>query len=272
METRQELPKWLDDYIFNELGAKYSRTNTNMTVIDWGKEDMLSYLGTYFPRSYTEAYCIFSDYFKDNSTKWIKRNSLSVLDFCCGTGGEIIGLLTAMEDTLKNIESVKIYAHDGNRNALRLFEKVISKFEIHTSLKIEYKPSCIEIDDLYDLSGFGEIITDKFDIVMSFKAICEFVDQERLEDCNAYAQVAKFFLPKMNESGIMLLEDVTTKSKIVHEWLTKLLDKGLQEADVNIANRNSGYNQTFTVSHSRKQNDISKVAWRIITERNQTTI
>ena len=107
---------------------------------------------------------------------------------------------------------------------------------------------------------------------MSFKAICEFVDQERLEDCNAYAQVAKFFLPKMNERGIMLLEDVTTKSKIVHEWLTQLMDKGLQEADVNIVNRNPGYNQTFTVSHSRKRNDISKVAWRIITERNQTTI
>lgn len=156
METRQELPEWLDDYIFNELGAKYSRTNTNMTVIDWGKEDMLSYLGTYFPRSYTEAYCIFSDYFKNNFTKWTKRNSLSVFDFCCGTGGEIIGLLTAMEDSLENIESVKIYAHDGNRNALRLFEKVMSKFEIHTSLKTEYRTSCIEIDDLYDLGVIGE--------------------------------------------------------------------------------------------------------------------
>lgn len=46
------LPLWLDDMIFKQLGAKYCRSNSDMTVIDWDKNDVLNYLGTYFPHSY----------------------------------------------------------------------------------------------------------------------------------------------------------------------------------------------------------------------------
>ena len=42
------LPQWLDHLIFEELGAKSCRSNSDMTVIDWDKKDVLNYLGTYF--------------------------------------------------------------------------------------------------------------------------------------------------------------------------------------------------------------------------------
>ena len=53
------LPKWLDEYIFTQLKANYCPSCSDMTVIDWDKSNVLNYLGTYFPRSYAEAYCIF---------------------------------------------------------------------------------------------------------------------------------------------------------------------------------------------------------------------
>lgn len=42
------LPSWLDQLIFTDLKANYCRSNSDMTVIDWDKKDVLNYLGTYF--------------------------------------------------------------------------------------------------------------------------------------------------------------------------------------------------------------------------------
>ena len=56
MLTSVTLPTWLDKLIFQKMGAKFCRSNADMTVIDWDKADMLKYLGTYFPRSYAESY------------------------------------------------------------------------------------------------------------------------------------------------------------------------------------------------------------------------
>ena len=104
MHDRVVLPKWLDNLIFDQLGAKYQRSNADMTVIDWDKNDVLNYLGTYFPRSYTESYCIFSDFFRNHPKQFANKTELSVFDFGCGTGGEIIGLLTVLSKCCPNIK------------------------------------------------------------------------------------------------------------------------------------------------------------------------
>ena len=84
--VRLTLPDWLDRFIYNDLKGIYCRSNEDMTVIDWDKSDVLKYLGTYFPRSYTEAYCIFSHYMKVVNP-YEHKTELSIFDFGCGTGG-----------------------------------------------------------------------------------------------------------------------------------------------------------------------------------------
>ena len=51
---------------------------------------------------------------------------------------------------------------------------------------------------------------------------------------------------------------------IVTGNITKMMDKGIEASGRTIISSNSGYNQVFRVSHSRFNNDVSKVAWRII--------
>lgn len=121
MQDIVKLPQWLDNLIFEQLGAKYCRSNSDMTVIDWDKKDVLNYLGTYFPRSYAESYCIFSHLFQAHPTIFSKKEDLSVFDFGCGTGGEIIGLLDAITNDIPHIKSVNVKAFDGNLHALRLY-------------------------------------------------------------------------------------------------------------------------------------------------------
>ena len=120
MQNSVTLPQWLDHLIFEELGAKYCRSNADMTVIDWDKNDVLNYLGTYFPRSYAESYCIFSNLFQTQPNLFSQKEDLSIFDFGCGTGGEIIGLLDAITNDIPTIKRVNVKAFDGNRHALRL--------------------------------------------------------------------------------------------------------------------------------------------------------
>lgn len=260
-----ELPKWIDDYIFNELGAKYQPSYSNMTNIHDDKEKTLTYLGTYFPRSYVEAYCIFSDYFSEHKSEWENKKQISVFDFGCGTGGEIIGLLTVLNEMFPKLEKVRVDGLDGNGYALSLYEKMIKEFRTHSTLKIENHPNDYTIDDFYDLNTLDNVLNKKFDIIISFKAICEFVTKDQFEQQNAYEHIARFLLPKLNHGGIFLLEDITSYNITSQEWLTKMMNKGLQSTRCNAILQNEGFNQSYTVTHSHKSNDISKVAWRMVT-------
>lgn len=259
----QTLPIWLDDYIFNNLGARFCRSNADMTVIDWTPEKILNYLGTYFPRSYTESYCIFKHHFQHTEI-FSLEDAISVLDFGCGTGGEIIGLATAISEERPNVKRLIVKAIDGNQYALNRFDDVKDEFNKRNYLQIVSNPSAITIDDFYDLSILDDILSENYDIVMSFKAVCEFVTKQQFKEKNAYEYLARFMLPKLSDMGIMLLVDVTTKNNVAQEWLPNLMDKGLHDAGASVIERNQTNNETFVVNHSQQRHDISKIAWRLI--------
>lgn len=260
------LPLWLDSFIFDHQGAKYCKSNSDMTVIDWMPKMILNYLGTYFPRSYTEAYCIFKQYLQTTETFEVEE-SVSMLDFGCGTGGEIIGAATAIAECRPNVRTLKVKAIDGNQYALNRFDEIKDEFNSHHILQILSNPSAVEIDDFYDLSILNFILDAKYDIVISFKAVCEFVTKQQFEEKNAYEYIANFMLPKLSDLGFMLLVDVTTKNNVAQEWLPDLMDKGLNNAGASIIRRNPLNNVSFIVNHSRQHGDVSKIAWRLITKK-----
>lgn len=258
------LPIWLDDLIFKELKAQYRPQYSDMTNIDDDKEKTLNYLGTYFPRSYAESYCIFSDYFKSNNSKYANKEELSIFDFGSGTGGEIIGLLTVLDGLFPNLKKIRIVALDGNQHALLLYEEILSAFQKRTQIAIKSSPAHLHIN-FFKLEKLDSVMTEQFDIIVTFKAICEFVSKKQFEEINAYEHVTKFLLPKLKDNGLLLLEDITSKDEDLDEWLPKMMDKGLLSVNCTIVARNESYNQTYIINHSRKTCDKSKVAWRMIT-------
>ena len=264
MVTSIQLPQWLDHLIYDELGAKYCRSNADITVIDWDKNDVLNYLGTYFPRSYAESYCLFSYFLNKHKEQYTGKAELSIFDFGCGTGGEILGFLIAVSECLPQATTINIVAMDGNYHALRLFERVLAVYQERTTQNIRHRIMPLIIDDFYDLSVMNEVISDEFDIFMSFKAICEFVTKERFEKQNAYTHIVDTFLPRIKDNGIMMLVDVSTYNNVSQEWLPKMMDSGLAKSKCHVILRNDGYNQTFMVTHQKMNKDISKIAWRII--------
>jgi len=263
MQNNVVLPCWLDSLIYDKMGAQYCPTNGDLTAIDWDKTKVLNYLGTYFPRSYTESVCIFRDLFSRTST-FSDCEELSILDFGSGTGGEIIGLLTALTEHRRTLKKVMIKALDGNLHALRTYEKVLSEFSTHTHLEVCSKISPVKIDDIYDLGILKTVINQNYDIIISFKAVCEFVTKQQFEQKNAYQYLAGFLINKIKDKGIMLLVDVSSYNNVSQQWLPDMMDKGLMAAGCNVTYRNDGNNYPFYVTHSQHIRDISKVAWRLI--------
>ena len=264
MQDRVTLPQWLDHLIYNQLGAKYCRSNADMTVIDWDKNDVLNYLGTYFSRSYAESYCIFSEFFKKYPDRFASKEEISVFDFGCGTGGEIIGFADALL-YMPKVKNVHIFALDGNYHALRLLERVINTYASKSQLKIILDIIPLTIDDFYDLGATIKLLSKvKFDVIMTFKAICEFVSIDRFEKQNFYFYFVKTFLPKLAGNGIMAIIDVSTYNSTSQEWLPQMLDSGINTNSCKVIMKNEGYNQRFFISHSLITGDVSKVSWRLL--------
>lgn len=228
---------------------------------------MLNYLGTYFPRSYAESYCIFDDYFDTHQSALLQRENISIFDFGCGTGGEIVGLIEQLKKHNKELNQIKVYALDGNHHALRMCESVLDSTSKILDVPVQFHPIAITIDDFYDLSILESILHGNYDIIITFKAICEFVSKERFNQNNAYDHIVKTMLPKLQKNGLMLIVDVTSYSDTTKEWLPQMMDKGLLSQPCQILHKNEGYNQPIYISHSHKTNDVSKVAWRMITHK-----
>ncbi|HCN53801.1 MAG TPA: hypothetical protein DIS88_08430 [Prevotella sp.] len=257
------LPKWLDDLLFNKLSASYCRKNKDLVVLDWGHKDILEYLGTYFPRSFAESYCIFSKYLSDNRQKYHDKTELSVFDFGCGTGGELIGFITAVSEQLPSVKNIDIRALDGNVHALRMLECILENTFQHFEISYDSHLMPIVIDDFYDMGIVTDIITQSFDFIISFKAVCEFVTRQQFEEQNPYEHVINVFSPKLTSDGIICLADVTSYSEVSNDWLPKMLDKASNACNVEILGRNCGFNEEYRITHSHHTNDTSKIAWRI---------
>ena len=258
------LPIWLENYIYSDLKASYHKENKDMVVLEWGEEEILAYLGTYFPRSFAESYTIFRRFFQKKPDYFNSLSSISIFDFGCGTGGELVGIIIALKEFYSNITKVSIKALDGNRCAIRILEQILDVLSTEINIEIVLEPILMVIDDFYDFGIVEKTLNNSFDCIISFKAICEFVTKQQFEENNPYRYITETFTSKLNDGGLLCLADITSYNDVSQEWLPHVMDSGLMDTKLNILASNSGYNEEFIVSHSHKRKDNSKLAWRIL--------
>jgi hypothetical protein len=168
LKTETRLPDFLDDLIYNHFNAKYAPDFKRFDYnLDLTKEEILQYLGTYFPRSYAESFCIFDNIFLNEAYQQtiFNKTSLNFLSVGSGTGGDIIGLLAAVEKHFQNALEINIWALDGNKEALFILENVIDNFKMHTSKNIYLKTIVFIFDSMSNFQN-EEIIDKKFDYII----------------------------------------------------------------------------------------------------------
>ena len=278
-----DFPKWLDKYLFSDLGAKYSPNHSRFEYnLNLNTGEIKVYLGTYFPRSFVEVKSIFEEFSQNSNYLSLvgERTSVSILDLGCGTGGDIFGLLSFLEKYEPPLESVKLLAIDGNQIALRFFEKIMAEFKKHSRLKIDYRIGPVFIESENDLNLVSDVLSDKYDLILSCKAICEMLAKRRIKN-KAYKQTASMLSSKLTDKGIMLIEDVTIKSPATEKFIPYMLNAELNEFVAEndefatiyptaCKDKESKcingcfFKKEIRVTHSAKNNDISKIIYRLI--------
>ena len=226
LKTTTRLSSWLDNFIFNALHAEYApdyqKFDYNLIL---QHEDNLKYLGTYFPRSYAETFCIFDNIFSNEivKSKYATVKEVSILSVGCGTGGDIIGLLTIINKHFASIKKVEVVAVDGNNDALNILSQIIQqlKHQFHKEVILSTKQVVFEeIKTIETMPSFDFIITSKM--------INEIIKRGNGRFNNSYYDFAKAYSPLLKENGIMMILDVTTKDEM-SEYCPILLNRQINQ-------------------------------------------
>ena len=277
-KSKTVLPHWLDKKIFNEYQAVYAPEHERYEYnLDLNEEELKVYLGTYFPRSYAEMFCIIDNLMQNKCLKeMLEQYEISVLDCGCGTGGEILGFVTAIGKHLPHAK-INITAIDGNDGALAILKNLV---ESNPNKKIEIKLNTVT----HTLNTNEDVIklasgNNNYHFVLCDKMVCELISKEVLP-ANAYAIMANMLTTYLHKDGLMIMLDITTKDKHSGYFFPQLMNSAINDYVRRSRNIETllplscacydgckdlcFMQQTFSVSHSHKSNDESRVCYRVL--------
>ena len=170
------LPTMFDDYISSKPGTDY---NPDCKMASHNDDAPMSralwYLGNYFPRSFSESFCIY-DYLLTYVLSEIRadREELVICDVGMGSGGATFGLLWALRKRLIGDETftrIKVYGLDVNGNALQLCEEMVPLMRRVWPIEMEFIMRRARFSQLGIIpDGF---IKEKVDFVISAKCLQE---------------------------------------------------------------------------------------------------
>lgn len=294
-ESEAVLPEWLDDFI-SEIGAFHSCGNRRYQhTLDLTVAEVKVYLGTYFPRSWCEAFCIAGNLFRNErfmaslKDELAEGNEINILDIGCGSGGEIIGLLDAIREHLPHSVRINVHAFDGNEISLGCMRKVAEAYRERFSAEIKVTDRFRMIESDSDLAAMADEVRGiKFDFILFCKTGNELISREIISD--PYMRVAELFSGLLNNSGLLLILDVTmhleftsmiaSRPVLTDLWVPQAMSGELcrfvssQDEFGTLIPKPCGRHpqcrggcymkQTFTVRHSGTSGDVSKVCYWII--------
>lgn len=284
LKSETRLPGWLEKYVFDSLHAEYSPDHQRFGFnLENDNDEQLIYLGTYFPRSYSESFCITEGILENAYYGSLieTKTHINILDIGCGTGGSTIGLVIALSKKLPEHITFNIYAIDGNDVALKIFEKIINKYSSQTTREINTKTYNVKFDKIGDLAPHMKSLTEsRFDFIISFKTICEVILKGGTDTRSSYYDFIKLFSSFLTPEGLVLILDVT--SRIVEiNYLPILLNsqvsRFIKESPMyrmfspkscyfhgDQCECQCFYQHTFLITHKFKTNDQSRVAYKIV--------
>lgn len=234
----KEINEEMLEYLYDELDAKYLKIPNDVELnLDNDENKNLIYLGTYFPRSFTESYNIYKNLFDNEKiyNRFNKKKIIRILDIGSGTGGSLFGLLQVLMEKFSG-KTFEIISIEGNKNACELQLKLLKSFKKFVPLKNRFKASVYNMrfkdkDEVeIKLSKLG--LNSRIDIMQSFKVVNEFYRKDYKNNKGMYSHLLFLGDKWLKKSGVLCIVDVTNKinngqyaSIIFNEEVKKFLGK-----------------------------------------------
>lgn len=210
LQTAARLPPWIDRFIYDEQHAicqpDPQRVQRNLQAT---QEDVRWYLGTYFPRSYAELFCITDNIFERMTAvdRIPKIPQMSILDVGCGSGGALLGVLWAIRKHCYDLRKLDIVGVDGNSSALDTLKTILDRMrnQNHWNPDIDL---CACQQELKASFSTEPLKQKRFDVILTAKCLGEL--EPAIED--PYKKFLETYLPVLAENGLLIMLDVPTKT------------------------------------------------------------
>ena len=262
------LPTWLDEYIYQEKSSEFGQLYDRFMARDLSQEELSGrYLGTYFPRSYAESRSIFTNCFNACQDCLKDKTEVSILDFGCGTGGDLFGLIDAIMDCRPAVRVLTIFWCDVSDAARSVFCQLITKWrQQNTGLKLSGKAFIHDVHAIDDFRSHTQaasrVCPAGYDIVTSFKAINELYQDGY--NGQPYKDFYDVFWPLVKNNGAFCIEDLTFRypDEPTGVWIPDLLGRISPPLSARPFNNSTEHHQ-FPVQTSRNPNDFQKVTYKL---------
>lgn len=178
------LPYWLDNQIKSLEENFDNSSNTNVQSSCTGDKEFweIYYQVRHFPRTLCETFFVFNEEFATSCP--IDQDGISILSIGCGSGGDIIGLLIALDVHLSNVTYVSIVVYEVNDNAFECLQnnlKLVKSSFSHIKIKILARNKyAIKIGERV----FYELENSKYDYILCSKMVNEILRAEFKEVVN----------------------------------------------------------------------------------------
>jgi hypothetical protein len=280
------LPEWIDNQVFYSFDALYAPSGNAREFdnnLNLSKDQLKIYLGTYFPRSFAETYSIFNNLFSNPTVleKYDQQKAIEICSVGAGTGGDLLGLLTAISNSFKMITNVSITAIEGNEDALAIAGSLIVLAKQHYGFDVKL----MSLNHIFANVEAAEKLISRsdiqYDFVLTSKLLNELISSGNRGCGDSYYDFARCFLPYLKSEGFCLILDITSKANNLDEFYPRLLNeqinRALQEMDefktllplsCSLYERQCSEKcftqKSFFVTHSQQIEDRSKVCYRLI--------
>lgn len=224
------LPDWISSFLHNELRARNSPAGKARTFdrnLDATESQVEVYLGTYFPRSVAESFCIFDSLLGDKaySSALEQEECIRICSVGTGTGGDLFGLILALSHRLKTKPHLEIVSIEGNKLAHEKAQIILEKAADYLSLDIV----SVLVDHTFkapDPFGDVEELLPSRDDLFHFVITSKFLNELDCDDISErpYFDFCVAFAKRLELHGVMMLLDVTSPNGKRGRWTPQALN------------------------------------------------